>query len=274
MLELLCGAGQEGLALGQVAEQMAFKRTTTHNLLKTLCMCGYALNVGEGRYRLGSKVADIARLVTSALPIPPRMTGMVGQLAGELNESVVLTTLAGDRRRVLARALGTHAVQVDSCALESPIGYLWQTPTGRMLAACCTPNELDGLVSHEGLPGECWEGMESREHLDQALAEVRQVGFAERHEREVASFAVPVESANGVLLGALGMHMPEYRWTLEFREQALRALRTTAIRLAGVWSDGIGAVAGNGWLEAGEMCDWCARGAEIHTLHMSSPSCR
>ncbi|NQU40975.1 MAG: hypothetical protein HQ523_13570, partial [Lentisphaerae bacterium] len=152
---------------------------------------------------------------------------------------------AGDRRRVLARALGTQTVQVDSCAMESPVGYLWQTPTGRMLAASCTPEELDGIIANDGLPGESWEEAKSRRDLALELAEIRQAGVAERHERDVASLAVPIWSATGTLLGALGMHMPEYRWTLEFREQTLRALRNSAVRLAGVWSDGISAVMGN-----------------------------
>lgn len=243
ILELLCGAGRDGLALAQVADEMGFKRTTTHNLLKTLSMCGHALNVGEGRYRLGPKVADLARLITSALPVPPRMTAIVGQLAGELKENVVLTTLVGDQRRVLVRALGTQAVQVDSCAMESPIGYLWQTPTGRVLAACCGPAELDGILRHEGLPGDSWDAIASRVSLERALKAVKQAGFSEQHQREVAALAVPVESGGGNLLGALGMHMPEYRWHDETKSEILGALRQAATRLAGVWSDVISELA-------------------------------
>jgi DNA-binding IclR family transcriptional regulator len=240
ILDLLCGAGREGLTLAQVAEQMGLKRTTTHNLLKTLSMCGHAQNLGDGRYRVGPKVAEFARLLTAAVPVSPRMAGMVGRLAGELNENVVLTTLAGGRRRVLARALGAHAVQVDSCAMEGAVGYLWQTPTGRVLAARCTPDELDGVLAHEGMPAERWQGIDSGRGLERALEAVRQAGFAEQHEREVAALAVPVEGAGGSLLGALGMHMPEYRWRREMRDKILDALRNTAAQLTAAWSDGFG----------------------------------
>ncbi len=239
ILELLCGAGREGLALGEVAARMDLKPTTTHNLLKTLSMCGYAHNAGAGPYCLGEKAVDIARLVTATMPVPESVRELLQELAGQLNESVVLTTLAGGYRRVLIRISSTRAVQVNSTVMDRPGGSIWATCTGWMLTAFCTSSERDAIVAREGLPGERWDGIRTRLALTRALAGIREAELAEQHGHEVAGLAVPVRAVDGILLGALGMHMPEYRWTSEIRNSKAKALASAALRLAGVWADGI-----------------------------------
>jgi DNA-binding IclR family transcriptional regulator len=223
---------------------MGLKRNTTHNLLKTLCLCGYATNEGKGQYIYGAGIVEMLRRMTAARPLSTRLAECIGQLAGELNETVVLTTLAGGRRLVLMRSSGTRTVQVSSSAMEREAGMLWETPTGRVMAAWCGPAERRRLIEDEGLPGERWDGIVTQAELQQALAVVRRAGTAEQHARDVASLAVPVLAAENVLLGAVGMHMPEYRWNAQAREKSLSALRAAAPRLAGIWGESLNVKAG------------------------------
>jgi DNA-binding IclR family transcriptional regulator len=233
ILELLCDAGREGLALAEIAGRMNLKANTCHNLLKTLCVCGYAANPEQGRYVYGEKIGALLRL--AAAEPPPSLVEAIGRLAAELNETIVLTTLAGGCRRVLLRAHGNRTIQVNCRTMEDAAGHLWQTPTGRVLAAYCGPRELDELLEREGFPGDRWAGIVDPDALTDALAAIRRQGLAEQHVRDVAALAVPVRAPSGLLLGAVGMYMPEYRWNEEVRERSVRLLRAAAPGLAERW---------------------------------------
>ncbi|HOQ28811.1 MAG TPA: IclR family transcriptional regulator C-terminal domain-containing protein, partial [Armatimonadota bacterium] len=84
-----------------------------------------------------------------------------------------------------------------------------------------------------GLPGESWNGIETEETLEAALAEVRRAGMAEEEcgRTQVYSLAVPVLDAREQLLGALGIHLPASRATPEHREKIRREIAAAANRL-------------------------------------------
>lgn len=237
VLELLSRAPDEhGLALVEIAARMGYKRTSAHNLLKTLTLAGYAENNGDGRYRLGSKVSQLLRNRSAARPLPSALLQPLVELAVQFNESVVLTTLADGTRRVLARATGQHIVQVDEDRLDGEHTPMWRTVTGRVLAAFAPDEEFAVLLANEGLPGDDWAQISDRATLASALAAIRQQGYAETHERTAASLALPILQG-GALLGALGIHLPEFRWQESFRPEFLKAMRRTADQLARLWHE-------------------------------------
>ena len=235
VLELLTvEAGENGLSLADIAHRMGYKRTTAHNLLKTLVLCGYAVNNGGGHYRPGSKIGQLIRNLRVGRPLPAAWLQMLGDLATDLNESIVLTTLADNSRRVLARASGRHLVQVDTERLEDEHRRIWETVTGRVLAAFAPTDVLDRLVEKDGFPGKTWRGISTRNRLEQALEGVRNAGYAEAHEPAIASLAIPVRERD-LLLGAIGTHLPEYRWEQHDHTNLIDAMRRTAARLAHLW---------------------------------------
>lgn len=237
VLELLSHApGEQGLALAEIATRMGFKRTSAHNLLKTLALAGFAQNDGDGRYRLGPKVGQLLRNQSASRPLPQRLLQPLVELAVQFNESVVLTTIADGARRVLARANGQHTVQINADRLDGEHTPMWRTVTGRVLAAFAPDGEREELLANEGLPGPDWADIADAAALADALAAIRREGYAEAHERTAASMALPI-CDGGVLLGALGIHLPEFRWQESFRPEFLKAMRRTADRLARLWQE-------------------------------------
>ncbi len=235
LLELLSyAAGEEGLSLAAIAERMGHKRTTAHNLLKTLVMSGYVINDGEGRYRLGSKPGQLIRNRHVGRPLPAELLQPLVQLAGQLNENAVLTSLAGGMRYVLARTQGEQLLQVNADRLDGEHMNIWETVTGRMLAACAAADEREEILSREGLPGPAWDGIAERPELEVALDRVRAAGYAESHGRDIASLAVPVLEGS-FLLGAIGVHLPDFRWDETMRAAYLSAMHATARDLGRLW---------------------------------------
>ncbi len=233
LLDLIGAAGPAGLPLAALAERMGLKRSTAHNLVKTLCLCGYAENLGEGRYGAGWRSRHLARLVLFGSMGDRVLVERLAGIAASLGEAAVLAVLEGGRRRVVARADGTHAIRVDAEAVDSSSGVIWATVTGRVLAAWCSAAERGQVLALSGSPsGPVWPAGSAG--LDAALSAVRSAGYAEDDARGVTSFAVPVLAANGALLAALGTYLPTFRCSAERREVMLEVLRRSAAGVAAV----------------------------------------
>lgn len=203
--------GREGLALGDLARRLQFPTATTHNLLKTLCACGYAAQAGVGRYTVGPRCLEIGRfnrLLTesTATVIRERMEA----LGRELNETVTFAVLADGRRLRLWTTEPGHLIRIDAATLETR--QLFTVPTGRILAAYAGPDDLERLLARYGLPtGSDWPQTTTRSALNRALADIRARGHEILVRGELSAFAVPVLDAAGGLTGSLGCFSPSFR---------------------------------------------------------------
>jgi len=236
ILEIL-SSSELALTLADIAARMNLKRTTTHNLLKTLCLCGYALNHGDGRYAPGPRLAETARRMLAFGPPDPRLLRIVTDASVELNEAVVLTAFVLGHRRVVARARGSQLIQIAADALEERDRRHWETVTGRVLAAHCDADELATIIAQEGYPGSQWDEIDCATQLEQALSAIRELRLAEAQEHAVVSYAVPIISETGVLLGAIGSHLPEFRCQPEIGDRVVCVLRRASERLALLWRE-------------------------------------
>lgn len=202
----------DGLSLGDISLQMGLKRSTAHNLLKTLCLCGYVENIGSGIYRGGWKLHQFSRGLSLSRFQSGLFREVLRSLALRSGEALVFATLLNGRRRVVARASGGQEIQVDLIQMEPESVNLWSTVTGKILAAYCSAQELPLLCQHYGLPNaDSWPGISDQQELLSALQAIRRQGVLGDFTPQVCSAAVPVLGSQQQLLGALGIHFPQYR---------------------------------------------------------------
>ena len=137
--------GREGLALGDLARRLQFPAATTHNLLKTLCACGYASLAGVGCYTVGPRCLEIGRfnhLLTEATATAIR--ARIEALGRRLNETVTFAVLADGRRLRLWSSVPGHLVRIDPAALETrklcsvPTDGFWGLCARTIWSACWT----------------------------------------------------------------------------------------------------------------------------------------
>ncbi len=221
-----------GVSLAEVSERMQLKRTTAHNLLKTLCLCGYAENTGSGYYRVGWKLQRFSRERNLRNFSRDLALSSLGVLAKSTGESLVYAVLVNNRRHVVARASGGQDVQVNISQLEPDHACIWHTVTGRILAAYCLPQELEPILADEGFPGSQWQGIFTREHLQQQLDKIRSQGWTSDLSGEIFSAAVPVLGSKSLLLGTLGIHLPVFRHVCERDLELIEGLQEAAAELA------------------------------------------
>lgn len=229
ILELLSSdLSGRGLSLGLIAETMGLQRTTAHNLLKTLQLCGYAANLGEGRYQVGWKVARLEReqiLSHFSHGLAMRALGVLSEKTGE---SLVFAILSAGRRRVVARASSSQDVRVNLDQIEPAAKGLWETVTGWILAACSMPDEQAALLAQEGLPA----GYASPEAVVAACRKISRRGHVSEQTGALFSAAVPVLGSRQLLLGALGIYLPRFRLQPAREGELITILQQSAATLA------------------------------------------
>jgi len=218
-----------GVPLTTVARRMGMPSNSAHNLLKTMAACGYVAQTEGGAYRLGPRSLALGRvnaLLSAAVSSVVR--SHMEALADDLGESVVFAALVDGRRVPLWQVEGRQAVRVDSASAETR--GVFALPTGRVLAAFATPEDLDLLLERSGLPGADWDRILTRPRLEAALARIRARGYEAitPDDREFASFAVPVRNDRDQVIGSLGCYAPLFRCGPERQSVIVETMLLTA----------------------------------------------
>ena len=226
---------REGFALTALAHRMMMPVNTVHNLLKTMVACGYMAQTEAGTYSIGPRMTDMGRLnVLLSAVASPQVRKRLDALCHVVEEAVTMATLADGRRVLLCQVDPRKMIRVDAATLETR--NLFARPTGRILAAYASPEELTRVLAQYGMPGAEWNGITSRKALGKALEEIRRQGYEliASEDNELVAFAVPVLDGNGALLGSLGCYAPSFRCGPERHEPILSQLRQAAVDLVGL----------------------------------------
>jgi IclR family KDG regulon transcriptional repressor len=225
ILECVAQDPETPKGLGEIAERVELNAATCARILQTLVAAGYVEQMGPRKgYRLGPMAYALAAqgpyrkdLVHVAQPVLER-------LAGETQETVLLAVLHQGRRVTLCEVEGTQIVQVrsDRLQLYDPL----RTATGRLLLAYLDDTRrkscLETSETYATAPVSTREQMEAE--LVQARRDGRVIRTSEGH---VVGIAYPVWEGETVA-AALGLHLPEHRFTGEHRDRVLEAMERAA----------------------------------------------
>jgi DNA-binding IclR family transcriptional regulator len=232
ILELVSSDPAREWPLAQIARSQGLHRATCANILKTLVARG-ALDQPQkrGGYRLGPLAYYLVRngryrqdLVAAAQPV-------MDDLAQSLGETVLLASMLGRRRFILAQARGSSSVEVSPDMLF--LKDIYQTATGRVLLSHLDAHDLKAAVRELDLPPRrVWpKAAGAAERLVKALNAIRRTGWEVNDSApDVVQFAVSV-SPDGKPAAALGCFVPAYRCPPARRQAVLAQLRLAARRI-------------------------------------------
>jgi IclR family pca regulon transcriptional regulator len=227
---LQCVAARPGLSFSELQAELDLHKATLSNILKTLTDLGYTARDAAGHCHLGPRILELAAGERRRRVLPALAEECARTLAESLRETVTIGKLLDGDRFNLAKATVDRTVSVNARLELRPSPY--DTATGRVLLAYCTPAELAEVKAKHGFPGAAWDGLADAAGLTAALAAIRAAGHAELHRGDARSFAVPACGADGRLAAAIGVAVPAYRCPDEKREAVLTTLGAAAARLA------------------------------------------
>ncbi len=201
---------RNGIALTDLAKRMGMLPNSTRNILKTMLVCGFAAQNQEGRYVPGPKILTIGRINYFDKARLARIERLLLEFSGSIQEDSVFAILYQGRRIALAKA---HSAQIIKIEPEKESADLYALPTGRVLAAYASPEELKTIVKLNGWPGKSWNNISNPAKMATAVSALKKAGgcVINPDSNQIASMAVPVLDAKDKLIGAIGAYAPCFR---------------------------------------------------------------
>ena len=222
---------EEPMSLGSIASSLGLNKATCSHILKTLVSLNYAEQMGPRQgYRLGPMAYSLTRQGPYRKDLVAVAEPLVTQLAAEVRETVLVSTLSRGTRFTLCQVDGTRDVQVKAQPMAT--ANVYETATGRLLLAHLGSKELAAFVRENGLPGTRWSEVDGEEALGAVLVTLRKAQVvAHVTPHQVVGLACPIREGERVV-AALGLFLPEYRFVGEHKEAILRGMRRTAERIS------------------------------------------
>jgi DNA-binding IclR family transcriptional regulator len=221
VLQILhCWKDSPTLTLTQVAKATGLTMPTAHRMMRALQDEGFLVHdSANGQYGLGPAVTDLARVVLQR---------------GEQDELPLVSTPHMERMRSISgETVGLHLPMADTrvCVAElvsrqpiraaTGVGRAVPLPAGaagKVLVAWSPERLKMATRSLDAVPGE----------LEAELALIKERGYAVSFGETIpgaSALALPVFTADDVVVGAINVTGPENRWTEERMMAVLPQLR-------------------------------------------------
>ncbi|MEM6845297.1 MAG: IclR family transcriptional regulator [Bacteroidota bacterium] len=229
ILEFIAQHPNREYTLSEIADHHQLNHGTCANILKTLVTRRYIEQVGHKKgYRLGAMAYHLTRNKAYKRDLIAAADAPMQQLTQAINETSLLTIVVNDRRITL------HSVECDRDiqARGNVDRTVYDSATGRLILAYQPEAEQVRFARTYGLPTEeVWSGITSETQLVQALTQLRESGLSIDHtSRQIVGLAVPIYQ-QGRVEAALGVFLPELRYTDTHRDEIINALRQTAAQI-------------------------------------------
>lgn len=203
ILELIAER-EDAVFSGEIARTLDLNLPTCSRILKDLAEMGYVEQVAAKKgYILGPASYNLSAKKSYRRNLTEIVDPMTKECAFSIMESVLFTILKDTKRYILSHHNGNPEVQV---IIDKPFYEdAYVTATGRVQLAYCSKCELDKYVRKFGLPGVRWDGINTQEQFDAALAKVRFEGFhtEKRANSQLAIVGFPVFQRD-TFIGAIG----------------------------------------------------------------------
>ncbi len=197
------------VSLENLARISSLNKGTLCNILKSLIELGYVSKSARGYYTLSDSFRNLCRTPVWGETESTIMKRAAEELAVELEESVVISTLRDRRVAIIAQYQFQRHLMVNHVVYYARLS-LYHSVSGRVLLSFLQAEERRRLFDLYGEPGGEWDNIQDFETLETAAATIRENAFSEMTniDEGIKSFAVPVFDREGKICAALGMTLP------------------------------------------------------------------
>ncbi len=199
---------QHAMGAKEISDRLDINFSTTHHLLKTLCLNGYikqdqqtkkyglgikSLQLGLASQGFFQQIADIAKPVLK-------------DLVSKVNEDVNLAIVEGNEIIYIAKESSSHAMRTFTrLGGRAP---LYCTGVGKIFLAYRSPDAVEKYFEQETLDKRTENTITSLDVLKAELSSIRRNGYAldrEENEEGVGCIAVPVKNYDGEVKVAISV---------------------------------------------------------------------
>ena len=228
----LFGDGREFVTMSDVAAELPLPRTTAHELLRTLAVCGYLRRLPDPpqRFSLGVRNFELGSAYAARLDLLQKGQEVVRRVAAACSETVQMAVLEHTEVLYIAKVDSTRSVRlVSSVGRRLPAHC---TGPGKMLLSGLSDQEV--VARHAGgesLPAMTPNSITTLDRLLRELAEIRARGIAFDNcesNPDVCCVAGPVHNHEKSMVSALSVSVPVSRMNAEWQAELIMLVRDAA----------------------------------------------
>lgn len=234
ILEILAKSDQP-LTPTQINSELGLPKQTVHRLCSRLELDGFIFRDHTGkRFRHARRMREMASGILHGAYEQNLRHQILENLAHHVGETVNLV-VATDKGMVYQDRVDTDW----PLRIQLPIGShvpFHCTASGKVFLASLTPQAGRKFVKNLELKGYTKNTFTSEEQLLENIRITRKSGFSvdqEEFMEGMVAIAVPIRRENGPFFGALALHGPRQRLSLEVLKSHLESLQVYAEKLAG-----------------------------------------
>ncbi|MEU3010163.1 IclR family transcriptional regulator [Nocardia asteroides] len=189
----------------EVATELGVARSTGYRYLQSLTTGGF-IEEAAGGFRLGPRIFQLARMARAGLGLSDAALPVMRSLAGQINETVLLTRRSG--RSVVCLDL-VEAQQAVRLSYER--GQVLPINAGaaaEVLLAWADPAEVTAVLELAPLERFTPKTLTEPELLRKRLAHIRKTGFAVSQgelDPHILGVAAPIRNATGTVCAAVSI---------------------------------------------------------------------
>ncbi len=234
ILETLDEAGPDGVGVQDLSRRVGLKFPTTHNFLRSMLQLGYVSQREDtGKYCLGDKAFVLGYKRESRKMLSEIARPIAEDLSRKVGETVVLAFYANRAWHTLFHCSSAGL----NISPQLPVSKnLYISATGRCIMSRLPDYELENYIREQGLPGDDWDGVDTREDLDARLAEIRKRGYEIYDKNDGAlGVAFPIHSGAKNLDASIGVYMLKSGFSGARKKTVVDGLREAASAILSIY---------------------------------------
>jgi DNA-binding IclR family transcriptional regulator len=227
VLDLVAKRG--ALPFSEISEALGLPKSSAHSLLRTMEARGYLSIDEERRYRLGSRIWELAQAFHEVEDLRTLMKPLMDEVVARTGETVQLAVLDGISAVYLALSESPHPMKLTSRAGARLPAYT--SAIGKTLLAALDPEETARRLDGAELTRLTDHTIVSVPALLEELERTRQRGYGiddEEFAIGLRCIAVPIRDHDGKVVAAISVSMPTPRYSRAAAANARKALAEAA----------------------------------------------
>jgi IclR family KDG regulon transcriptional repressor len=233
VLDLVAERGT--LPFSEISEALGLPKSSAHSLLRTMEARGYLSIDEERRYRLGSRIWELAQAFHEVEDLRTLMKPLMDEVVERTGETVQLAVLDGISAVYLALSESPHPMKLTSRAGARLPAYT--SAIGKTLLAALDPEDAACRLDGAELTRLTDHTIVSVRALLEELERTHQRGYGiddEEFAIGLRCIAVPVRDLDGKVVAAISVSMPTPRYSRAAAANARKALAEAAEKATAV----------------------------------------
>ncbi|MEV1025263.1 IclR family transcriptional regulator [Streptomyces sp. NPDC050264] len=243
ILTLMIDGGGDTYGVREVGSRLGVSASTAHRLLGDLEELGMVSRTATGNYRLGMEFLRLAWTVNTRFPLREAANDILAELTEHSGESSFFAVFNEQRRQMM------FAVSVES---SHPLRYtvpqgVWlplHAGASGLAILAFLPSQIRHEITHGTLDALTERTWVDATRLEERLEGIRRDGYAISHGERIdgaIAIAAPVLGPANVVIGDVGITIPESRFNATSTPELTALVRESARALTRRFTGGRGA---------------------------------